>query len=79
MTAPKFDRNSDFEKRVEIISDTYNTALADGDKNVYFITGQDLLMGVGDEGLVDNCHPTDLGFWSMANALLPVLKSALMI
>lgn len=77
MSAPKFDRSRDFERRIEIIGDTYNTAIARGDNNVYFLTGDDLLGAVGDEGLVDNCHPTDLGFWNMANALLPVVRDAL--
>lgn len=77
MTAPRSEINSDFAKRIEIITDTYNAALANGDKNVYLITGRELLSDVGDEGLVDNCHPTDLGFWNMANALLPIVKGAL--
>ena len=77
MSAPKFDKNRDFAERLNVVKSTYDTAIADGDKNVYLLTGDDLLRGVGDEGLIDNCHPTDLGFWSMANALLPVMKKAL--
>ena len=32
---------------------------------------------MGDDGLVDGVHPTDLGFWCMANGIMPVLKQAL--
>lgn len=77
MSAPICDRNREFSQRLEIIRETYENALYCGDENVYFLTGDDLLSGVGNEGLIDHCHPTDLGFWSMASALLPVLKKAL--
>ncbi len=55
--------------RLEIIKKTYENAKAAGDKNVYFIDGRDLCKVCGNEGTVDNCHPTDLGFFSMAQTL----------
>ena len=40
-------------------------------------TGEMLKIFGGDSGTVDNCHPNDLGFYCMAAALEPVLKSVL--
>lgn len=77
MTSPKYDRNREFNERAKVVIATYEAALAAGDKNVYLVTADDMFSEIGDEGLVDNCHPTDLGFWSMAHALLPVMKRAL--
>ncbi len=77
MSAPICDRDRAFSKRLEVVKETYEDAMYGGDKNVYFLSGDDLLSDVGNEGLIDNCHPTDLGFWSMAHALLPVMKKAL--
>jgi hypothetical protein len=32
---------------------------------------------MADEGTVEGCHPTDLGFYFMAKALEPILKEIL--
>ena len=57
------------DERAQVIISTYNQAKAAGDENVYFIPGS-RLMSVGmEEGTVDNCHPTDLGFFSMASEI----------
>jgi hypothetical protein len=69
--------NPDDAARLEIVRRTYENALATGDQNVYFITGQDLMADVKNEGLVDGVHPNDAGFVSMARAMLPVLKKML--
>lgn len=74
MSRPKFYLDDDEKKRLEIIRNTYTNALNAGDKNVYFIEGPKLMELVGDEGTVDGCHPTDLGFFSMATEILKVLK-----
>ncbi|MBQ9744079.1 MAG: hypothetical protein IJW19_03045 [Clostridia bacterium] len=75
MSRPKLYLN-DFEKeRLEIIRTTYNNAVAKGDKNVYLLTGAQLTSLCGNEGTVDNCHPTDFGFASMAQAVISVLKN----
>ena len=60
-------------ERLEIIKRTYDNALANGDKNVYFIDGRTLLAHCGDEGTVDFTHPTDLGFFSMAKCIADTL------
>ncbi len=57
-------------QRREIILQTYHNALAAGDKNVYFVDGDHIYDEVGiDLCTVDRCHPNDLGFWCMANAI----------
>ena len=63
--------------RRDIIMETYKSALASGDKNVYFISGESLVSHLGGEGFVDTVHPTDLGFYFMASGIAPVLKKAL--
>ncbi len=74
---PKYYLNEDEKKRLEIIRQTYQNALLRGDENVYFIDGKSLLGKIRDEGTVDNCHPTDLGFFFMAKAVSKQLKKIL--
>jgi hypothetical protein len=71
---PKF-RLLDWELgRLEIIRKTYENAVAAGDRNVYFLDGNALTAYCGNEGTVDNCHPTDLGFFSMAKAVIELIE-----
>ena len=63
--------------RLEVIKKTYETALKEGDKNVYFLDPNEEFPFFGDEGTVEGCHPTDLGFYFMAKGLEPVLKAVL--
>ncbi len=60
--------------RQEIIKATYKNALKAGDKNVYFIESNELMALCGNEGTVDGCHPTDLGFYSMAKAVERIME-----
>ena len=69
MSRPKWFLTEPEEERLRIIKTTYNNAVAAGDKNVYLITGQELMQYVENEGTVDDCHPNDAGFWSMAKVL----------
>ncbi len=75
LTAPKFDKVGGMKRRRELIRQTYENAKARGDKNVYFISGEDLLELCGNEGTVDSTHPTDFGFFSMATVLTRLLKT----
>ncbi|OWK34488.1 SGNH/GDSL hydrolase family protein [Fimbriiglobus ruber] len=54
----------------------FDTLVAAGDKNLYYLSG-DHLIGDDGEGTVDGSHPTDLGFLRqadvMAEALAPLL------
>lgn len=63
------------EKRVEIIKESYQRLLAAGDDNVHFINGQDIFKSHDSEMMtVDDTHPTDFGFYCMAEAIQKVLK-----
>ena len=53
---------------------TYELAIAEGDKNVYYVNPLDTFPIVPEECTVDRIHPTDLGFYFMAKALEPTLK-----
>lgn len=74
MSRPKNRLNSGEVQRRAIVEETYKNALAAGDKNVYFLDGKALTELCGDEGTVDNTHPTDYGFASMAQAVCKVLE-----
>ena len=77
MNRPRQGLSAAEKDRLTIIRQTYENAKANGDQNVYFISGEELMAVAGDEGLVDGCHPTDLGFFSMATAIEPILRSIL--
>jgi len=54
-------------ERREVIRETYQTALSEGDENVYFIDGAELFAGEDwDLCTVDGAHPNDLGFYRIA-------------
>lgn len=68
------------QKRKEVILDTIRRAKEAGDTNIYFIDGETLFDGAdSDCCTVDGCHPNDLGFHRMAQAIIPVLAKALHI
>lgn len=48
----------------------------DGVRNIYYLSAKDLL-GSDGEATVDGTHPTDLGFYRMAEKVTPVLKKVL--
>lgn len=77
MTAPCYKPSEAFQKRSDVIRENYKKALAEGDENVYFLDGPTLMEYAKNEGTVDNCHPTDLGFYSMSLALGNVLEKIL--
>lgn len=77
MSRPKY-RLTDYEKqRFDIIKKTYENAVATGDTNVYLIDGGTLMALAKNEGTVDDCHPNDLGFASMAKAVGDLLEKIL--
>jgi hypothetical protein len=59
---------------MSIIKRTYENAKKHKDPFVYFLSGDDLTELCGNEGTVDNCHPTDFGFASMAHALIKLIE-----
>ncbi len=63
------------ERRRNTIRTTYENAIAAGDKNVYYIDGQEVFKIAGyTDCTVDGCHPNDLGFWCMGQAVIKVIK-----
>ncbi len=69
LSRPRHLLNEGDNLRRDIIETTYKNALAAGDTNVYFLDGPALTALCGAEGTVDNVHPTDFGFASMAKAI----------
>jgi hypothetical protein len=64
--------------RRNVIMDTYRYARAQGDRNVYYIDGASVFRGPYSEMCtVDGCHPNDLGFALMADAIGAELVRAL--
>lgn len=63
------------ENRKEVILKTYRNAVKSGDKNVYFIDGQEIFKLAGyRDCTVDGCHPNDLGFYCMGQAIIKVIE-----
>jgi lysophospholipase L1-like esterase len=56
----------------------YDTLRKEGVKNLFYISGDNLLGDDGD-GATDGSHPNDLGFTRQANAMQPVIAKALKI
>ncbi len=64
--------------RREIVRTTVEHAIAAGDRHVRFLDGA-TLFGTEhrDDCTVDRCHPNDLGFRRMADAVIPALQDLL--
>lgn len=78
LTRPKFHLAPFEVERLEIVRATYERALTEGDKNIYFIPGPELISPETVEtATVDGVHPNDSGFVSMATKLQEVLKGIL--
>ena len=77
MTRPKFYLDADELARLEVVKESYEKALANGD-NVYFIDGREMMdEEVRENALIDHCHPNDCGFFGMARRILPVMRKAM--
>ena len=67
-----------FEARRKIIKETYDRAIAEGDKNIYFIDGREIFKGEEcDAVTLDGTHPNDFGFYRFAQYLEKYLKPLL--
>ena len=63
-------KDNDNLDREKIIKSTYLNAKKLGDNNIYFLSGHSLIsMENAQHFLVDSDHPTDLGFYFMANRI----------
>jgi len=68
------------QQRRDVIRATYDHAIAAGDRRLWWLEGRDVFSALGgNECTVDGLHPTDLGFWAMANAIEPFLRQMLQI
>ncbi len=76
ISAPNIKFGLEFWKpRREIIKTTYNNAVANGDKNVYFIDGETLWNeNHWDLCTMDRTHPNDLGHFEMAQGIMPTIR-----
>ena len=74
MNRPRYYLDADSVARYELIKTNYENALKSGDKNVYFVDNKALTKICKKEGTVDMNHPTDFGFYSIAQALIEVMK-----
>lgn len=79
VSKPDHDRNADNRARFAVIRKTYENALRRGDKNVYLLDGSTFFADAAafNDPTVDRVHPTDLGFYLMACAMEPTLKTIL--
>lgn len=71
VTKPDFDSDVPANtRRRAIIMQTYLNALEAGDENVYFCDGKAMFSDTDrDACTVDGCHPNDIGFYRMADAV----------
>lgn len=78
VSRPNPGYGSEARQRLAVITDSYRRALAAGDEKVYFVNGGGFFRGdMADSCTVDGCHPTDLGFYFMADGLSSVIKHIL--
>ena len=76
LTMPKKEPRQAGElwEREQIIRATYEKARAEGDQNVYFLSGTELMGEAAQAATVDNCHPNDIGFYYMAKRVLKLIR-----
>ena len=74
LSKPKYVLEGYDKWRRDIVETTYKNAKTRGDENVYFLDGPALMALCGEDGTVDNVHPTDFGFASMAMAIEKVIR-----
>jgi len=73
-------RNAQHKPFRDVVYQTYQNALANGDKNVYFIDGSEYLKGYAcDDFILDGIHPNDLGYYVMANNIQKYLEEIIAV
>ena len=79
LTRPHASHGEDENARREVVRATYENAIKQGDKNVYFIDGKSFFENDLDKELffIDTVHPNDLGFYKMVQVIEPVIKKIL--
>lgn len=65
-------------ERMKVVEKTYEYALANGDKNVYFLSGQTIYPDeIRFDCVADTIHPNDLGAYMIAEKMYEPLKKIL--
>jgi len=79
VSAPTVDAgNKNKIDRKQVILDTYNYAISNGDNNVSFVDGMEMFGGkYGNVYTVDGTHPNDAGFLRMAEYIGGAVEKAL--
>lgn len=66
-------------KKFEVMMDSYNKAVANGDKNVYYIDGREFYKGLNfNDCSWDLTHPNDIGFHKMSGIIGDVIEKVLL-
>lgn len=77
-TYPKYKYNSEDCAKRDIVKATYDIAVANGDRHVYYLDGENF---VGDKDrmrcFMDEIHPNDIGMLRIADATQPVIEHIL--
>ncbi|MCQ2399093.1 MAG: SGNH/GDSL hydrolase family protein [Clostridia bacterium] len=75
---PNFWNSESDVKRRDVVKATYDNAVKNGDKNVYFIDGETFFSGYDRKYCTVDCtHPNSLGMYLMAEKYRPVLEKIL--
>jgi len=77
-TSPDYFYIGDVARRRSIVFRTYENAIKDGDKRVWYVDGVDQLAGGdADSCSIDGSHLNDLGYYRLAKALERPMRRAL--
>ncbi len=68
------DRQSS-ERRRQIIIESYNKGIFNGDKNLYFVDGKAIYGEYFADCTADGCHPNDAGYLCMAKAFGQIIRN----
>ncbi len=69
MNRPDYYGKKTDRERAKVVRETYRKARANGDENVYFLSGKTFFNKDKVNCMVDGCHPNDLGFYLMAKKI----------
>ena len=78
MSRPNCPDDLDTIKRLEVVMQTFLNAKKSGDEKVWFINGTNIFDGpYRDCCTHENCHPNNLGYMKMAEAVSPLIEMVL--
>lgn len=77
ISKPDFHADAEAKARLNVIFNTRNRAMEEGDDNVYVIDGRTFFGKDWNVCTVDGTHPTDLGFYKMAKKIGKVIETIL--